>query len=109
MKQNEKNINLSHLKNIVSEERMWSYERIYEIMLSKCLEIINDTNSFEHKNRYLNWVHGDALLEVKSFGLTDIKEKYFSKRLIRTVIKNAKKTVKKRFKNRNIIITRKSE
>lgn len=100
-KENERNANLLHLKNIVSEERMDTYESIYKNMLLKRDEIVSETNSFDIKNRNLNWLYADGWKIIDSLKITDIKEKYFAKRFLMTFLRGSKNKVKRIHKKIN--------
>lgn len=89
------NKNLIHLKNIVSEERYWTYERMVENIHKEAKVIKERLDSKDNKHRDLNWLYEKNFSLRDSLGITDVREKYFSKRLIQSSIKHAKDRVKK--------------
>lgn len=91
------NKNLIHLKNIVSEERYWTYERMVENIYHEAKIIKDQFNSKDNKNRNLNWLYEKYFSFRDSLEIEDVREKYFSKRLIQSLIKHAKDRVKKSY------------
>jgi hypothetical protein len=91
------NKNLIHLKNIVSEERYWTYEKMVENIHREAKIIKDQFNSRDNKNRNLNWLYDKYFSLRDSLCIEDVREKYFSKRLIQSLIKHAKDRVKKSY------------
>jgi uncharacterized protein (DUF2225 family) len=91
------NKNLEHLKNIVSEKRYWTYERMYEKMRNEARDIVGQMfGSRADKNRNLNWLEEKYFNVRAELNIEDVKEKYFSKRLIQSTIISAKTRMRKR-------------
>lgn len=100
-----KNINnFGHLKNIVSEERLWTYETMYDDMITKAHSIVcnKDIYGIQNKNRSLNWLYDDKLAFIENLEIIDVKEKYFAKRLIRTYIRNYKNRLRRKWQTKDI-------
>lgn len=99
MRDKQENINLTHLRGIVSKERIWTYERMHEDMLVKAKPIVCKIDSIDNKNRNLNWLYQDKMREVRSLEIADVKEKYFAKRLLQSTIRNYKNRARRKSNN----------